>query len=182
MIQKAKIMIQLEYLIYKLTKLFRRNFIIKKLKLGFSTYVFIDYFKDFEKLEVVKKIFGTKTKKILSNLKIDLTCFRGYMYVDEDNGHLVVSSRYLKKGKRIDIYLDLIHELYHIKQFLDGKQLFDYHYDYVDRPTEIEAYAYTIGEARRLGLSEKRILEYLKTEWISSNDLKRLARNLNIKY
>ena len=182
MIQQAQIMIQLEYLLYKFTKLLRRNLLFKKIKFGLSSHVFIDYFTGFEKLQVVKKIFGPETKKILSGLVIDLTFFGGYMYVDENNGHLVISSRYLKKGKRIDIYLDLIHELYHIKQFLNGRKLFDNNYNYVDRPTEIEAYTYTIREARRLGLTDKRILDYLKTEWINSNDLKRLAKKLKLKY
>jgi hypothetical protein len=78
--------------------------------------------------------------------------------------------------------LDLIHELYHVKQFLDGRELFDPRYDYVERPTEIEAYRYTVQEARRLGLSEERICLYLKTEWMSQYDLKKLAKSVNVSY
>jgi hypothetical protein len=152
------------------------------LNLGVSTFIFLDYFKDFEKLDVVHGIFGKNTNEILRTLKVDLTWFGGYMYVDETNGHLVVSSRYLNRGNKIDIYLDLIHELFHVRQFLDGKNLFDSQYSYVDRPTEIEAYAYTVKEARRLGLSDKRILSYLETEWINRTDLRRLAKTLEVKY
>jgi hypothetical protein len=64
---------------------------------------------------------------------------------------------------------------------MDGKELFDPQYDYVDRPTEVEAYLYTVQEARRLGLSDKRILEYLKTEWMSNEDLVKLARHVNVE-
>jgi hypothetical protein len=77
--------------------------------------------------------------------------------------------------------LDIVHELCHVKQFMDGKELFDPHYDYVDRPTEVEAYRYAVKEARRLGLSDQWILAYLKTEWMSNQDLAKLARHVNIE-
>jgi hypothetical protein len=93
---------------------------------------------------------------------------------------MVISKSYLNKGDRTDIYLDLIHELCHIKQFLEGRELFDPRYDYVDRPTEIEAYCYAVQEARRLGLTDERISCYLKTEWMSQEDLKRLAKSVNV--
>jgi hypothetical protein len=102
------------------------------------------------------------------------------MGVDDDTGHLLVNARYLKNGDKIDIYLDIVHELYHIKQWLEGRELFDNKYSYVDRPTEIEAYRYTVKEAKRIGLNDKRILEYLKTEWISNPELQRLAKTVDI--
>jgi hypothetical protein len=64
---------------------------------------------------------------------------------------------------------------------MEGKKLFDDHYRYVERPTEIEAYRYAVEEARRLGLGDEKILQYLKTEWMSSDDLRRLAKILNVK-
>jgi hypothetical protein len=63
---------------------------------------------------------------------------------------------------------------------MEGKELFDSQYEYIERPTEIEAYRYTVQEARRLGLSDKRICQYLKTEWMSDSDLKRLAKVLDV--
>jgi hypothetical protein len=142
---------------------------------------FADYFKDFEKIEAVKRIFGEKTAEVLQNLKVDLIWFSGYMYVDSSTGHLVISARYLKTGNKVDIYLDVIHELCHVKQLMAGKDLFDPQYSYVKRPTEIQAYLYTVQEARRLGLSDKRICEYLKTEWMSDRDLKFLAKAVNVR-
>ena len=50
----------------------------------------------------------------------------------------------------------------------------------VERPTEIEAYRYTVQEARRLGLSDERICEYLKTEWMSDRDLRFLAGAVDV--
>lgn len=171
---------RLEYVMFRLMRLFRKDLFKKILNLGSSTYMFLDCFKGFDKVAAVRRIFGEKTTEILGKLKVDFTLFSGYMYVDTSNGHLVVSSRYLKTGDKIDIYLDLIHELCHVKQFLNGRDLFDQRYRYVERPTEIEAYCYTVQEARRLGLSNKRICEYLKTEWISKREFNFLIKALNV--
>jgi hypothetical protein len=141
--------------------------------------MFTDYFKDFDKVPAVKGIFGEKTADVLRNLKVDFVGF-GYMGVDNASGHLFVNSNYLKNGDKIDIYLDIVHELCHIKQHMEGRELFDGRYDYVDRPTEVEAYRYTVQEARRLGLSDQRILEYLKTEWMSREDLEKLAKHVGV--
>jgi hypothetical protein len=104
----------------------------------------------------------------------------GYMYVDDEDGHIVISRGYLDNGDKTDIYLDLIHELCHVKQFMEGRDLFDLRYNYVDRPTEIEAYRYTVQEARRLGLSEERIRCYLWTEWMDDEEFRRLAKAVDV--
>jgi hypothetical protein len=147
---------------------------------GALTRSFADYFKDFDKVEAVKGIFGERTEEVLRNLKVDLTWFSGYMYVNSSNGHLVVSAPYLNSGDKVDIYLDVIHELCHVRQLMEGKELFESRYSYVERPTEVEAYRYTVQEAKRIGLSDERICQYLKTEWLSDSDWKRLAKAVNI--
>ena len=147
--------------------------------MGSSTKKFTDYFKDFEKVAAVKGIFGEKTEEVLSNLKVEFMWF-GYMGVDNTDGHLMVNERYLNSGNKTDIYLDIVHELCHVKQWMEGRELFDPNYDYVDRPTEVEAYRYTVQEAKRLGLSKNQILLYLKTEWMNEQDLKRLVKNIDV--
>jgi len=142
--------------------------------------VFTDYFKDFEKVEAVRGLFGERTEEVLRNLKVDLTWFGGYMFVDNASGHLVVSLPYLNSGDKVDIYLDLIHELVHVRQLMEGKELFDPRYSYVERPTEIEAYRYAVQEARRIGLSDERIFQYLRTKWINDSDFNRLAKAVNV--
>ena len=146
-----------------------------------TLYQFTDYFKGFEKVEAVRKLFGERTEDVLLNLKVEFGGRRGYMGVSNDDGHLSVSASYLNQGDIIDIYLDLIHELVHVKQFMDGKELFDRHYNYVDRPTEIEAFRFAVKEARKIGLSEERICEYLKMESLSDEDFQRLINALNIQ-
>lgn len=145
-----------------------------------ATYRFTDYFVGFEKVEAVKRLFGEKTEQVLSNLKVEFAGFRGYMGINENDGHLLISATYLNKGDEIDLYLDIIHELVHVKQFFEGKELFDSDYTYVDRPTEVEAYRYAVAEARRLGLGEERICEYLRTERMSDEDLSKLAKAVNV--
>ena len=171
---------QLEYVVFRTLRLFRRTPLHRILSARVSTWVFSDFFRNFEKVGAVRGIFGEKTEEVLQNLKVDLSWFSGYMYVDSSSGHLVVSARYLRSGDKLDIYLDLIHELCHVRQLMEGKELFDPRYSYVERPTEIEAYRYTVQEARRLGLSDARICEYLKTEWMSDGDLKFLAKAVNV--
>lgn len=149
-------------------------------RVGASTRVFADYFKGFDKVEAVRGIFGERTEEVLRNLKVELTWIGGYMWVDSIDGHLVINLRYLNSGDKVDIYLDLIHELFHVRQFMEGKELFDDRYEYVEPPTDIEAYRYTVQEARRPGLSNEKICQYLKTEWMSAEDLKRLAKALNV--
>ncbi len=145
------------------------------------TYPFTDYFIGFEKVEAVRRIFGEETDEVLRNLKVEFNSGRGYMGVSDEDGHLRISANYLKNGDKVDIYLDIIHELVHVKQFMDGKELFDQHFQYVDRPTEIEAYRHAVDEARNLGLSDDQILEYLRDGRRNEEDINRLAKNLNVK-
>ena len=168
-----------EYVIFRILRLFRK-LPVNVLSIGNTTKIFAEYFKDFDKVNAVKGIFGEKTSEVLSHLKVELSWLGGYMYVDGADGHLVISKSYLNTGNKTDIYLDLIHELCHVKQFMDGRELFDGRYSYVDRPTEVEAYRYTVQEARRIGLAEERICHYLRTEWMSENDFRRLVKAVNV--
>jgi len=154
---------------------------VNPLSIGNQKKIFLEYFKDFDKVPAVRAIFGDKTTTVLNNLEVELSWLNGYMYVDGNDGHIVISKRYLNTGNRTEIYLDLIHELCHVKQFMEGKELFDPRYAYVDRPTEIEAYRYCTKEAKRIGFSEERIRCYLRTEWMSDSDFERLVQSINLQ-
>lgn len=170
----------LENIAFQIIRLLRKPPLNRILRVS-APRSFVVYFKDFDKIEAVRGLFGEKTSEVLQNLQVDLSWIGGYMFVDSSNGHLVVSATYLHNGDKVDIYLDVIHELCHVRQFMEGKELFDPRYSYVERPTEIEAYRYTLQEARRLGLSDERICEYLKTEWMSDADFKVLAKAVNVE-
>ena len=169
-----------ELLMVKMLKILRMLGIERMLRFRTSTYQFTDYFKGFEKVEAVRRMFGEKTEETLRSLNVQFFSIGGYMGVSNLDGHLTVNTRYLNNGDKVDIYLDVIHELVHVKQFNEGKELFDMHYGYSERPTEIEAYGIAVQEARRLGLSDERICDYLKTEWMSDESLRRLAKTLNV--
>jgi hypothetical protein len=142
---------------------------------------FTGHFKGFEKVEAVREIFGEETEKVLDNLKVEFySSRRGYMGVSDQDGHMMISVYYLRNGNERDLYLDVIHELIHVKQFLDGKELFENRWEYVDRPTEIEAFQHAVKEARRIGMSDAEIYEYLKTEWMSQEDLQKLAKSVGV--
>jgi hypothetical protein len=168
-----------EYIAWTTFRIARKLRLTRIMRIGTSTQMFLECFSGFEKSDAVRGIFGDRTHEVLSNLKVEFTWF-GYMGVDDDDGHLMVNKRYLNNGDKTDIYLDVVHELCHVKQHMDGKPLFDQNYDYVDRPTEVEAYRYTVQEAKRLGLSDEHILRYLQTEWMSDDDLRQLVKNIGI--
>ncbi len=170
----------IEHVLFKLKRVLG-GFPFNPFSVGNQHGTFLEYFKGFDEIEAVQGIFGKKTTEVLSRLNVEFTWVSGYMYVDGADGHLVISKSYINRGDKIDIYLDLIHELCHVKQFMDGRELFDPNFSYVDRPTEIEAYRYCVKEAKRVGLAEQRILVYLKTEWMSVNDLDRLIHNIGFE-
>jgi hypothetical protein len=123
----------------------------------------------------------TQRKRVLNETIVELVDSEGYMYVSQDDGRLVVGSRYLKEASEQFLYLDVIHELVHVKQFQKGMDLYDSRYSYVDRPTEVEAYKLTVKEAKRLGMSDTEIADYLLVDWITRKERDRLARRLGVK-
>jgi hypothetical protein len=144
------------------------------------TYAFFEVFQGFENLDCVKSIFGEKTKEVLSGLKVVLFPRRGYLAVDDETGYILVSSHYLKTADERYLYLDVIHELVHVRQFMEGKELFDERYSYVDRPTEIEAYLFTLKEARKLGMNDDELADYLRVEWITDDEFHRFLCTLGV--
>jgi hypothetical protein len=143
---------------------------------------FTDFFKGFDEVPAVRSIFGDATEKVLGSLKVEFFSSKfGYMGVSDEDGHLIASAYYLREGELVSKYLDIIHELVHVKQFMEGKPLFDENYEYHNRPTELEAYKLAIAEGRRLGMSDKELFDYLKVDWMSEDELRKLAKNLGLK-
>jgi hypothetical protein len=141
---------------------------------------FTDHFRNFENVEAVQRIFGEETREVLANLLIEFTNATLYMRVDYD-GRLLINPHYLGTGDFTDIYLDVIHELVHVKQVMDGKNC-NHDLQYVERPLEIEAYRTAVNEARALGLDENRILDYLESDLINGEELKQLAITLELNF
>lgn len=102
------------------------------------------------------------------------------MCVDNDDGSILIGRAYLRKAPEIFLYLDIIHELCHVRQHRQGRDLYDRTLAYVDRPTEIEAYEVTVAEARRLGLDDGAIANYLRVSWITPEEYRRFVRRLGV--
>ncbi len=145
-----------------------------------GSFHFLDVFTGFESLDVVKSTFDGRTQEVLTRLRVDVQARPGYLKVDDETGNIVISREYLKRGEERYLHLDVVHELVHVRQFMEGKELFDSRYAYVDRPTEVEAYRTCVGEGRRLGMSDEELTEYLRVEWISEEELGRLLSNVGI--
>jgi|GEM_PF-146170 N-acetylglutamate synthase-like GNAT family acetyltransferase len=145
-------------------------------------YAFADVFKGFEKVPALISVFGKDLPDILKNTYVVVDPREGYLHVDNEKGWIYISQPYLKKADLRYLYLDLIHELVHVKQFHQGLELYDWEYSYFERPTEVEAYKITIDEARRIGMNDKEIADYLKVEWVDDDEFKSFLRKMKIKH
>jgi hypothetical protein len=94
---------------------------------------------------------------------------------------VVVSGQHLRKSSSLVLYLDILHELYHVVQRRHGRELWDEAYAYVDRPTELEAYRFANQEARRLGVTDAFLRDYLRVSWVSPKEHRRLLVNLDVR-
>ncbi|HVL88185.1 MAG TPA: hypothetical protein VM681_09325 [Candidatus Thermoplasmatota archaeon] len=132
---------------------------------------------------VLVRLVGGKTAlaRFVESVEVHVVPGDGYMWIDDVHGRLCVAQSYLREGPDRGIYVDLVHELVHIVQWKDGRELFDQTYTYVDRPTEIEAYRAGVEEARRIGMTEEEIAEYLRVDWVGDEDHRRLCQHCGVK-
>ena len=93
---------------------------------------------------------------------------------------VAVGQSHLRRSPALVLYLDILHELYHILQRWDGRSLWDDAYAYVDRPTEIEAYRFVVREAHRLKAGDPFLRSYLRVEWISREEHRRLLAHVGV--
>lgn len=157
------------------------EFVINR-NLGKGIYDITQVFTGLENLQVLQKIYGDKKSlaSVLGKVKVKIVDSEYYMHVDDTDCSIVVGLNHLAKADERTLYLDIVHELVHVKQFKDGRNIYDERYSYVDRQTEIEAYQVVVNEARKLGMNDDEIMEYLTVEWVSEDGLKRLANKLGV--
>ena len=105
----------------------------------------------------------------------------GFRMVETADDAIVVAHGHLANSPGMDLYLDIIHEFLHILQRHQGRVLWvGRKVPYVDRPTEVEAYAFSIAEARRLGVPDAYLRKYLEVTWITKVEYRRLLRNVGV--
>lgn len=151
-------------------------------KVRAGTHAILDVFPGLDRRAAFRSIFPDGLRQeVLRDCKVDVVPGDMYMYIDDEAGNVVAGLGYLREGDEKVLYLDILHELTHIRQWHDGKELWDRRYSYVDRPTEIEAYEVAVKEARRLGMSDREIADYLRVEWTSRSEHERLCKHLGVR-
>ena len=154
-----------------------------KRNVSIGEYKFIQVFVGVENSPTLLRLFGSQRdmSKIVRHLKVNINESDWGIWLDHNTGAVCVGAKYLAASKINCLYLDVIHVLVHVKQFLDGKDLLDQTFEYVDRPTEIEAYRYTVEEAKRLDMTENDILRYLRVDAVDDTELGRLIEKIGVK-
>jgi hypothetical protein len=115
---------------------------------------------------------------LLDSARIRIKQHEGYCYVDVRIPAIVLSEEYYRAASPIDLYLDMAHELTHLRQLAEGQNLWDHSIHYVDRPTEIEGYAVAVEEGLRLGMTEDEIMRHLANPWLNDSEVARLRKNI----
>jgi hypothetical protein len=132
---------------------------------------FTDYFKGFEKVGAVRAVFGDETEQVLSRLKVGfISNRRMYMGIRDGDGNVAVGTYHLRHSPKRVLYLDIVHELFHIKQWMRDKEWFTREHEkfmgdfslYYSSPLEVPAYKHTVREAERLGMAHHEIAKYLE--------------------
>ena len=151
---------------------------------------FRDYFKGFENVGAVRVVFGDKTESVLRNLKVSfISNRRMYMGIRDDDGNISIGTYHLKNSDIRALYLDIVHELFHVKQFMKDKKYFHKEHMkfmgnralYYVSPIEVPAYMHTVEEAKRIGMSYDEIAEYLKMGPVSQKIFRKFLQEMNLK-
>ena len=141
-----------------------------------------EVFIDIGRCDAVGRIFPSaeEVEAVLAAAQVVVADHRYEIFVDNDDGTITIGLRYLRNASPETLYLDIIHELCHVRQHRQGRNLYDRSRPYVDRDTEIEAYEITVAEARRLGLGDRAIASYLCVSWITPEEHRRLAARMGV--
>ena len=93
---------------------------------------------------------------------------------------IVIGESHLRTSSDLILFMDIFHELCHIRQRHDGRELWDQKFSYVERPTEVEAYKFVVDEARRLGATDEVLRDYLRVEWIDDKEFGQLLQTMGV--
>ncbi|MDR1727083.1 MAG: hypothetical protein LBT74_04015 [Acidobacteriota bacterium] len=119
---------------------------------------------------------------LLDAARVEIAGGEGFCFVDvedPDAPSIILFESYYRDGNPLDLYMDLAHELTHLRQHAEGRDLWDRELHYVDRPTEVEGYAVAVEEGLRLGMTEEQVVKHLSNPWLSPAEVARLRRNID---
>jgi hypothetical protein len=150
--------------------------------LGAGTHRFRLFLPKFEESPAARLIetpaipIGT----LLEDARVKIKTGEGYCYVDVRIPAITLMEEYYHAANPLDLYLDLAHELTHLRQLAEGRNIWDHSLHYVDRPTEIEGFAVAVAEGIRLGMTEERVIQHLSNPWLNDDEVMRLRRNIDL--
>ncbi|MEM3048852.1 MAG: hypothetical protein QXK72_06570, partial [Candidatus Bathyarchaeia archaeon] len=91
--------------------------------LPYGRYSLSTVFEGLEKSPLVSRLLQGNSNRRLESIEVEITEGVSYMRVDA-GGRLLISREYLRNGDEKHIYLDLIHELTHVKQLQEGIDIY----------------------------------------------------------
>ncbi len=149
--------------------------------LGAGIHPFRHFLPRFEESPAVRLIETPEFPigPLLDGARVKIRQEEGYCYVDIRIPAIILMEGYYRAANPLDLYLDLAHELTHLRQLAEGKDLWDHSLHYVDRPTEIEGYAVAVAEGIRLGLTEEQVFQHLANPWLNEEETLRLRNNVD---
>lgn len=100
--------------------------------------------------------------------------------ISPDVDCIVVGAGHLRTSPLLTLFLDIYHELGHVLQRQGGADLWPPGVSYVERWTEVEAYRFVVDEARRMGVPDEYLRDYLRVEWITDDEHGQLLRSLGV--
>jgi len=150
--------------------------------LGAGQYRLADIFPDIGTYAVLSSIFADADERdgVVAHTRVFLVDTHKEIFVSNDDGSITIGLAHLRQTSDEFLYLDIIHELCHVKQHMEGRNLYDRSKAYVDRETEIEAYELTLREARRIRMNDEAICNYLHVSWITPEEHRRLVARLKV--
>jgi len=151
---------------------------------------FTKFFKGFEKVQAVRSVFGEETDAILGSLKVGFISLRFmYMGIRDEDGSITVGTYHLEHSDLRTLYLDIVHELFHIKQWREDKKYFEKEHRrflgdwslYYASPIEVPAYKHTVREAERIGMSRDEIVEHLKMGLVQPKAFAQFLKEMELR-
>ena len=93
-----------------------------------------DIFVNLKTVEILFKVFQSREvlEEVFENTSVIVDDSSHYMHVKNEDASIVVGRDHLKNSEKKILYLDIIHELVHVKQQRQGLDLYDISSAYVD--------------------------------------------------
>ena len=143
---------------------------------GVGRYKITDVVSGLERSVTLQTPYGHRLWEVLHTTWIDVVSKPWQIQVDQDTKRITVNKDCLAETEAGTLDLDFVHELIHLKQMTKGVDVFDRSVSHVNSPTEIEASRVTLEDVKRLGFSQRDMVEYLKGRWITEDEHRRLVK------